>query len=437
MSDSYQDKIAKSITSYIEGSKKIITILFTDIEDSTAFWEEKGDVQGRLIMDQHNRMLFPVIDRFNGKVIKTIGDAVMASFKVPSDAVKAAIAIQQYLRLERKKKQQFNLKVRIGIHTGEAIVEQNDIYGDVVNVASRVEEVGKAGQILLTQDTADYLGRREFVLVGQTTFTPRGKQAPMSVSRCKWDNYPNLLHGIDSHSFRMIAGRQKKELLLYALAFVVFICFFWIQCFRFLAVELRYFFNSGDWAGYLLSLPTTVRVTPVGMALIVALIAWIIILVKLKTLAATGLSALKGGFGLCAGFFICFLPTTLAPGLFPAYLEQSFFASSHGFVRVVGDEVTVRKTCSSRSESVDIIPKGKMVYMTDEVMIGDRIWNRVLLDNGREGWVIRVTPPKMGVTEKIVTKPVKFAFFKRDVVALLVGWIGFIWGFFTFRIKPA
>jgi hypothetical protein len=78
-----------------------------------------------------------------------------------------------------------------------------------------------------------------------------------------------------------------------------------------------------------------------------------------------------------------------------------------------------------------------MVYMTDEVMIGDRIWNRVLLDNGREGWVIRVTPPKMGVTEKIVTKPVKFAFFKRDVVALLVGWIGFIWGFFTFRIKPA
>jgi adenylate cyclase len=161
MSDSYQDKIAKSITSYIEGSKKIITILFTDIEDSTAFWEEKGDVQGRLIMDQHNRMLFPVIDRFNGKVIKTIGDAVMASFKVPSDAVKAAIAIQQYLRLERKKKQQFNLKVRIGIHTGEAIVEQNDIYGDVVNVASRVEEVGKAGQILLTQDTADYLGRRE------------------------------------------------------------------------------------------------------------------------------------------------------------------------------------------------------------------------------------------------------------------------------------
>ena len=437
MPDSYQDKISKSITSYIRGAQKSITILFTDVEDSTAFWEEKGDVQGRLIMDRHNRMLFPVIDRFDGKVIKTIGDAVMASFKKPSDAIRAAIAIQQYLRLERKRKPDFNLKVRIGVHTGEAIVEANDVYGDVVNVASRVEQFGQAGWILLSQDTADLLGKREFVLTGQTTFTPRGKQSPMTVYRCKWENYPNLIHGIESHSFRMIAGRQKRELVFYSLTFLVFLIFVWMQLFQFTAVGLRYFFGQDGWFSALFDLPSTIGFTPLGWALILGLLAWIVVLIKLKTLAATVLSAFKGGFGMCLGFFLCYLPTTYFPKIFPDYLEQPIFRSNHGFVRVLADQVSVRKNPSFRSEVIDSLTLKALVYRVDESMIGDRVWNQVRLYDGRQGWVIRVTPPKMGVAEKIVTEPVRFLFFKRDLVALLIGWAGFIWGFFTFRIKPA
>jgi class 3 adenylate cyclase len=80
MADAYQEKISRSMARYIRGSQRTVTILFTDIEDSTELWARLGDVDGRLLVDQHNRMLFPVISRFDGRIIKTIGDAVMAAF---------------------------------------------------------------------------------------------------------------------------------------------------------------------------------------------------------------------------------------------------------------------------------------------------------------------------------------------------------------------
>ena len=83
MPDAYEESLSKSIAQQIKRSRKIVTILFTDIEGSTLYWERHGDIKGRLMVDRHNRMLFPVVKRFHGKVIKTIGDAIMASFKNP------------------------------------------------------------------------------------------------------------------------------------------------------------------------------------------------------------------------------------------------------------------------------------------------------------------------------------------------------------------
>ena len=146
-------EITNSIIRQIHRSRKPVTILFTDIEDSTRYWDTHGDVKGRLMVDQHNRLTFPVVKRFGGKIIKTIGDAIMASFKDPDDAIKAAIGIQQVLHLMREKDRSFGLKVRIGLHTGHAIVEDNDVFGNVVNVAARVESKAKGNEILLSKTT--------------------------------------------------------------------------------------------------------------------------------------------------------------------------------------------------------------------------------------------------------------------------------------------
>jgi class 3 adenylate cyclase len=86
-----------ALVNLIIKSQRSVTILFTDIVDSTHYWGRKGDVRGRLMVDQQNRLIFPVVKKFRGKVVKTIGDAVMATFTNRENAVRAAIGIQQVL----------------------------------------------------------------------------------------------------------------------------------------------------------------------------------------------------------------------------------------------------------------------------------------------------------------------------------------------------
>ena len=128
----------KSTIEVIKKSRRRVSILFSDIEHSTRHWGRRGDVDARMLLDRHNRLLFPIVRRFKGKIIKTLGDSIMASFNKPENAVKAAIAIQQCLAKERNDDQYFSLRSRIGIHTGKCLIEYDDIFGDVVNVAAKV-----------------------------------------------------------------------------------------------------------------------------------------------------------------------------------------------------------------------------------------------------------------------------------------------------------
>ncbi|MEA3437098.1 MAG: adenylate/guanylate cyclase domain-containing protein, partial [Thermodesulfobacteriota bacterium] len=154
-----------SIIRQIKSTRKQITILFTDIEDSTRYWDTRGDIDGRLMVDYHNRLIFPVIKKFKGKIIKTIGDAIMASFRKPEQALKAAVGIQQMLQQTRSNDKSFGLKVRVGIHTGRAIVEHKDVFGDVVNVTARIEEIGQGNEILISENAAERIDKKAFSLV--------------------------------------------------------------------------------------------------------------------------------------------------------------------------------------------------------------------------------------------------------------------------------
>ena len=103
------------------------------------------------MVDRHNRLLFPMVQKFKGRIIKTIGDSIMAAFSKPEHALKAAVAMQQTMAMERQGDDTFNICIRIGIHTGDAIVEKEDVYGDIVNVAARVEKISKGDEILVSQ----------------------------------------------------------------------------------------------------------------------------------------------------------------------------------------------------------------------------------------------------------------------------------------------
>lgn len=125
-------------------NRQLAAIMFTDIVGYTSLMGE--DEQKAFDTIQENRHLQqPLIEKFNGRWIKELGDGVLASFQTATDAVFCAIAIQ------KKAKAENNFQLRIGIHLGEVVFENNDVFGDGVNIASRIQAIAPAGGIYVTE----------------------------------------------------------------------------------------------------------------------------------------------------------------------------------------------------------------------------------------------------------------------------------------------
>lgn len=135
-----------------ENYVKTTTVMFTDLKDSTVYFEKNGDIKGRLYVEKHNNLLFPIIKKYGGVVIKTIGDAIMAKFDFPVCAVKASVEMQRTLKNYNKNATDL-IKIRIGIHTGKALIEENDIFGDTVNLSARIEANTQPEKISISKST--------------------------------------------------------------------------------------------------------------------------------------------------------------------------------------------------------------------------------------------------------------------------------------------
>lgn len=439
MNDDFSDlTTTKSIASQINSNKKSITILFTDIKDSTMFWDKVGDVQGRLMIDQHNRLLFPVVKKYNGKIIKTIGDAIMASFKKPAYAVRAAIAMQQILEKERSRDNKFDLEIRIGIHTGEAIVEQNDVYGDVVNIASRVESQGDGSEILISNDTGLQIKKGEFSFKKKCSFTPKGKKKAMSVYSCNWQSHKNLSDNIKTKDFLPVVPKQKRDLLLYLILSVSLVIFLFVEYVRYLLVD-------SEQLALLFLAPQNIiydHAIVFTIAVVLVLIALGFLLFRVRHVPLFSLKLLKGGFGAGIAFFMVYLltnyfPTENLPYNLNEKLKQEVYQSQHLFVEVLQNKVPIRFSPSLRAKIIKKVDKYNLLLLIDVKERNRITWNKVLVKNKLYGWVPRVIPPKIGVPEQRMTLAYKFYLKNKDLVALLLGVFGFIWGFFSFRIRPA
>jgi len=131
-----------------------ITFLFTDVEGSTRLWETHPAAM-RLVMARHDALLTAVVEQHDGVVVRPRGegDSLFAVFVRASDAVAAALAGQRALGAEDWD-EVGPLRVRMGLHTGEADLRECDYYGSAVNRCARIRAAGHGGQILVSQATA-------------------------------------------------------------------------------------------------------------------------------------------------------------------------------------------------------------------------------------------------------------------------------------------
>jgi len=135
----------------LERFKELVTVLFVDIVGSTRFYDEHGDVAGLVMVQKCLDLLIPLVEQHGGTVIKTVGDAILARFSDAEGAVRSAVAMQRSLG-ERNRHiiPADEIHVRVAVNLGLALLKGNDVFGDVVNVTSRIEGVTDSDEIAIS-----------------------------------------------------------------------------------------------------------------------------------------------------------------------------------------------------------------------------------------------------------------------------------------------
>ena len=161
--------------------------MFVDISGSTQMYEKLGDEIAKQAIDKCLAQLSDIVAAHNGSVIKSIGDELMCRFDTADAAIAAAVASQvevgtlTFTGLAR-------ISIRAAVHFGQVIEDENDIFGDAVNVAARMTGISRAGQILTTEDTVNALSENLGATVRQIDLAQvKGKEYRIPVYEVLWE----------------------------------------------------------------------------------------------------------------------------------------------------------------------------------------------------------------------------------------------------------
>jgi adenylate cyclase len=135
-------------------TRQLAAIMFTDIVGYTALMGE-DEMKAFEILQKNRLLQKPIIEKFNGKWIKELGDGVLASFATGTEAVLCAREIQNSCNGENE------FRLRIGIHVGEVVFENEDVFGDGVNIASRIQAIASPGSIFISESVHNYVSNKK------------------------------------------------------------------------------------------------------------------------------------------------------------------------------------------------------------------------------------------------------------------------------------
>ena len=155
--------------------RQLAAIMFTDIVGYTALMQ-KNEQQAISMLDRHRFILENKIKEHHGDLVSYYGDGSLSMFSSISQALQCAIEIQEELRKDPP------VPLRIGLHTGEVLVEDGKIVGDAVNLTSRIQSLGKAGSILFSKDVFEKIRNREhFKTVSLGRYLLKNVDEPMEI----------------------------------------------------------------------------------------------------------------------------------------------------------------------------------------------------------------------------------------------------------------
>ncbi len=163
-----------------------LAIVFTDIVGYTARTSRQTREENARLLAEHDQLLLPIVRAFGGRRIKSIGDALLLTFRSPTDSVLCGMAMQDRLaRHAAERPGSERLVIRVAINLGEVRVERGDVFGEPVNVAARLEHETPAGEVWLTDAVQLSMNRAEVELEEVGTRELRGISQPIRIHRVR------------------------------------------------------------------------------------------------------------------------------------------------------------------------------------------------------------------------------------------------------------
>ena len=191
-------------------TSQIVTVMFTDMVGSTAMTQILGDEGAQKVVRAHNAIVRQALSHHRGKEVKHTGDGIMASFANATDGVKAAIQILQQSLRHNKRTPEVPMRLKIGLHAGQAIAEDDDLFGTHVQLAARIVDKAGESEIYVSETAHGICAGSSLKFTSRGKLELKGFSEPQAVYLALWDGQEEATQ--IAEQFRQQAASALKKI---------------------------------------------------------------------------------------------------------------------------------------------------------------------------------------------------------------------------------